>query len=37
VDLPDFVNPAGVKEDPFGGSGLAGVYVGHDPNISDFS
>ena len=36
VHLADPVDPAGIKEDPLGQGGLAGVDMGHDPNVAIF-
>ncbi len=35
VDLADLVGTAGVVQDPFGGRGLAGVDVRHDPDVAN--
>ena len=35
VDLADLVVAPGVVEDPLGGRGLAGVDVGHDPDVAE--
>jgi hypothetical protein len=34
VDLSDAVRPAGIKQDALGRSGLAGVDVRHDADVS---
>jgi len=34
MGFPDFMSKSGVIENPFGGSGLTGVNMGDDPDVS---